>query len=173
MDAKAGNEPGSSFVKHRTDVDRVSDRELVVTRTFNGPPRVIFEAWTTPALLRRWWVPKGAGMTLVSCEVDARVGGRYRFEFLHPSAPTPFAFFGRYLEVEPAARLVWTNEESPDGSVTTVTLEAKGDRTLLTLHDLYPSKEALDGALEAIGLPEQFDQLDDLLVDLGAGGGRA
>jgi uncharacterized protein YndB with AHSA1/START domain len=168
MDARPGSETATSFVKHRTNVDRTSPRELVVTRTFNGPPRIVFEAWTTPALLRRWWVPKSAGMSLESCEVDARVGGRYRFEFLHPAYPEPVACFGRYLEVAPPARLVWTNEESADGSVTTVTFEEKGGRTLLTLRDLYPSKEALDAALEAMGLPEQFEQLDALLEELGA-----
>ncbi|MGV8839548.1 MAG: SRPBCC family protein [Bauldia sp.] len=173
MDAKPGSEPAASPAKHRTTLDRPSDRELVVTRAFDAPPRIVFEAWTTPALLRRWWVPIAAGMSLESCEVDPRVGGVYRFEFLHPASPTPIAFFGRYLEVKPPSRLVWTNEESADDSVTTVTFEEKAGGTLLTLHDLYPSKEALDAALENMGLPDQFEQLDDLLSGLGASGRRA
>ena len=155
-------------MKDRTTVDRKSERELVATRTFNGPARIVFEAWTTPELLKRWWVPKSIGMTLVSCEVDARVGGRYRFVFRHPAAPEPVAFFGRYIEVTPPSRLSWTNEESADGAVTTVTFEEKAGKTLLVVHEIYPSKEALDasqGGMEA--LPEQFDQLDELLLSLG------
>lgn len=170
MDATL-TKPGASLVKHRTTVTRKSDRELVVTRTFNGPPRIVFEAWTNPALFRRWWVPQAAGMSLQSCEIDARVGGGYRLVFLHPAHPSPIAFFGSYLEVQPPTRLVWTNEESDDGQVTTVTFEDKGGKTLLTLHELYPSKEALDEGLEAIGLPEQFEQLDELLAELEVGGG--
>lgn len=174
MDAKLGSDPAAGLVRHRTTVDRKSDRELVVTRTFNGPARIVFEAWTTAELLRRWWVPKSSGMTLVTCEADVRVGGRYRFEFLHPAYPSPVAFFGRYLEVVPHSRIVWTNEESEEGSVTTLTLTEKGGQTQLVISDLYPSKEALDAALEAgNGYPEQFEQLDELLPTLGGSAGRS
>jgi uncharacterized protein YndB with AHSA1/START domain len=150
-------------------VERKSDRELVVRRTFNGPAHIVFEAWTKPELLKRWWAPKSTGMVLLSCEADVRAGGRYRFEFGH--GESRMAFFGKYLEVIPNARLVWTNEESDDGSVTTLTFEDKGGgQTLLVMHELYPSKEALDRAIAGMedGMAETFDQLDELLVVLGA-----
>jgi uncharacterized protein YndB with AHSA1/START domain len=157
-------------MKNHTTAQRKSERELVVTRTFNGPARIVFEAWTKPELFRRWWVPKSSGMSLIFCEMDVRVGGRYRLEFSHEASKQPMAFFGRYIEVTPHSRLVWTNEESDDAAVTTVTFEEKGGKTLLVLHELYPSKEALDAAIEGMegGMPEQFEQLDELLVTLGA-----
>jgi uncharacterized protein YndB with AHSA1/START domain len=155
-------------MKNRTTVERKSERELVVTRTFNGPARIVFEAWTTPKLHKRWWAPKSTGISLLSCEADVRAGGTYRFEFGH-EASKPMAIFGRYIEVTPHSRLVWTNDESDDGAVTTVTFEEKGGKTLLVMHELYPSKEALDGALAGMegGMPETFAQLDELLVTLG------
>ena len=167
MDARRESEP--TPMKNRTTVERTSERELVVTRTFNGPARIVFEAWTKPELIKRWWVPKSMGMSLLSCEMDVRVGGKYRFVFGH-DASKPMAFFGRYIEVTPYSRLVWTNEESDDGAVTTVTFEERDGKTLLAMHELYPSKEALDaagtGAADAMG--ETFEQLDELLVTLGA-----
>ena len=157
-----GSEP-----TNRTKVERKSDRELVVTRTFNGPARIVFEAWIKPELLKLWWAPKSTGMSLLSCEAEVRAGGRYRFEFGH-EASEPMAFFGQYVEVIPHSRLVWTNEESADGAVTTVTFEEKGGRTLLTMHELYPSKEAVDASIAGMegGMPETFAQLDELLVTL-------
>src|SRR5262249_153964 len=154
--------------KNRTTVERKSERELVVTRTFNGPARLVFEAWTKPELLKRWWAPRSAGVTLLSCEADVRVGGSYRFEFGH--GDSKMAFFGKYVEVTPPSRLVWTNQESDDGAVTTVTFEEKGGTTLLTMHERYPSKEALDHAIAGMegGMPESFDQLEELLVTLTA-----
>jgi uncharacterized protein YndB with AHSA1/START domain len=158
--------------KNRTTVERKSDRELVITRTFSGPARLVFEAWTTPELFKRWWVPKSAGVTLVACEMDVRAGGRYRLVFSSAASPQ-MEFFGRYIEVTPPSRLVWTNDEGDEGgAVTTVTFEEKGDQTLLVMHDLYPSKQALDenlasGAME--GMPQTLDQLDELLATLGAG----
>src|SRR6188508_3190325 len=164
MDARKESE--STPMKNRTTVERKSDRELVVTRTFNGPARIVFEAWTRPELFIRWWLPKSMGMTLRSCVIDARAGGQYRLEF----EPDGMAFFGTYLEVTPPSRLVWTNEEGGDsGSVTTVTFEEKGGKTLLVVHDLYPSKEALDAAIAsgATGaMPEQLDELDELTLAL-------
>src|SRR5689334_6529815 len=140
MDARRESEP--TPMKHRTTVERKSERELVVTRTFDAPARIVFEAWTRPELFRQWWVPRSMGMSLLSCEMDVRVGGKYRLEFA-PDA----AFFGTYLEVIPNARLVWTNEEGGEGGpVTTVTFEEKGAKTLLVLHELHASKEALDAA---------------------------
>ena len=156
-------------MKNSTTVERKAERELVVTRTFNAPARLVFEAWTKPELLKRWWISKSSGMSFLSCEADVRVGGGYRFEFAHGSSK-PMAFFGRYLEVTPPSRLVWTNDESDDGAVTTVTFEEKGGKTLLVMHELYSSKEALDGAIAGMegGMPETFAQLDELLVALGA-----
>jgi uncharacterized protein YndB with AHSA1/START domain len=158
-------------MKSRTTVERKSERELVITRTFNGPARIVFEAWTKPELLERWWVPKSTGMSLLSCEADVRVGGTYRLVFRH-GASGPMAFHGRYLEVTPHARLVWTNEEGGDGgAITTVTFEETGGKTLLVVHELYPSKEALDSARASgaeAGTLEAFEQLDELLVALGA-----
>jgi uncharacterized protein YndB with AHSA1/START domain len=161
-------------MKNRTTVERRSERELVVTRTFNGPARIVFEAWTKPELIKRWWVPKSMGMSLLSCEMDVRVGGKYRFVFGH-DASKPMAFFGRYIEVTPYSRLVWTNEESDDGAVTTVTFEEQDGKTLLAMHELYPSKEALDaaGTGSADATVETFAQLDELLVTLGASFGRS
>jgi uncharacterized protein YndB with AHSA1/START domain len=171
MNARIGSEPGP--VKDRTMVERTSDREVVVTRTINGPARIVFEAFTKAELLKRWWMPKSMGMTLLSCEVDARVGGKYRLVFAHD--PAPAAFFGTYIEVKPHSRLAWTNDEGGEGGpVTTVTFEEKGGKTLVVLHESYPSKEALDaagtGAADAMG--EQFDQLDELLVALGERSGQ-
>jgi uncharacterized protein YndB with AHSA1/START domain len=167
MDARTDSEP--TPMKNRTTVERKAERELVVTRTFNGPARIVFEAWTKPDLLKRWWAPKSAGVSLLSCEADVRVGGGYRFEFGLEASKT-MAFFGRYIEVTPHSRLVWTNDESDDGAVTTVTFEEKGGKTLLVMHELYPSKEALDRAIAGMdgGMPETFAQLDELLVTLGA-----
>ena len=161
-------------MKNPTTVERKSERELVVTRTFNGPARIVFEAWTKPELLKRWWAPKSTGVSLLSCEADVRVGGRYRFEFGH-EASKPMVFFGRYIEVTPHSRLVWTNDEGDDGAVTTVTFEEKAGKTLLVMHELYPSKEALDGAIAGMegGMPETFAQLDELLITLGLSVGRS
>jgi uncharacterized protein YndB with AHSA1/START domain len=171
MDAGKDNEPTS--MNNRTIVERKSERELVVTRTFNGPARLVFEAWTKPELLKRWWAPRSTGMSLLSCEADVRVGGSYRFEFGH-GASKSMAFFGRYIEVTPYSRLVWTNDESDDGAVTTVTFEEKDGKTLLIMHELYPSKEALETTIAGMedGMPETFAQLDELLVTLGASAGR-
>src|SRR5579872_2811787 len=151
---------------NRTAVERKSDRELVVTRTFNAPPHIVFEAWSKPELFKVWWVPKSAGMSLVSCDMDVRSGGTYRLVFRHPNFDQPMTFFGMYREVTPNKRLVWTNEESDHGAVTTVTFEENAGNTLVTLHELYPTEAALDEALagSAEGLPEQFAQLDELLA---------
>lgn len=154
--------------KYGTTVERKSERELVVTRTFNGPAHIVFEAWTKPELLKRWWIPKSIGMSFVSCEADVRTEGRYRFVFSHPSAEQPMAFFGKYIEVIPGSRLVWTNEEGDeDGPVTTVTFEERGGETLVVIHELYPSKKVLDDAMASGSISwsgEQFEQLDTVLV---------
>ncbi|HET7470278.1 MAG TPA: SRPBCC domain-containing protein [Gemmatimonadales bacterium] len=171
MNARTESRPGP--VKNRTTVERTSDREVVVTRTVNGPARIVFEAFTKAELFQRWWVPKSLGMTLLSCEMDARVGGKYRLVF--DAAPEPIAFFGTYVEVQPNSRLAWTNEEGGEGGpVTTVTFEETGGKTLVVLRETHPSKESLDaagtGAHEA--MDETFAQLDELLVALGESSGR-
>lgn len=167
MDATRETEPAPP--KNRTAVERTSDRELVVRRTFNAPARIVFEAWTKPELFKRWWVPKSIGMSLLSCEMDVRAGGKYRLVFGMNGAV--MEVFGKYTEVIPHSRLVWTNEEGEEGgAVTTVTFEEKGGQTLLVKHDLYPSKAALDGELASgatDGLLVQLEQLAELLAPLG------
>jgi len=158
-------------MKNPTTVERTSERELVTTRTFSAPARIVFEAWTKPELFKRWWTTTSMGMSLRSCEMDVRVGGKYRLVFGDGTE-----FFGRYIEVITHSRLVWTNEEGGDaGPVTTLTFEEKGGKTLLVMAELYPSKEALDaagtGAADMMG--ETFTQLDELLVTLGASLGRS
>ena len=166
MDARTATEK-----QNATTTERTSDREIVVTRTIMGPARVVFEAWTKPELMKRWWAPKSLGISFVSCDIDARAGGTYRLVFSHPDAPEPMAFHGRYLEVTPHSRLVWTNEEAGEnGQVTTVTFEEKNGKTLVVVHDLYRSKAALDEAIEtgsAYGYNEEmFAQLDEMLGTL-------
>ena len=162
MDGKRGSEPMPA--KNRTTVERKSDREVVVTRSFDAPARLVFEAWSRPELFQRWWVPRSLGMTLHACEMDVRTGGTYRLDF-----GNGMEFFGTYLEVTPPSRIVWTNEEGGEnGSVTTVTFEEKDGRTLLVVSELYPSKEALDeaGTGAADAMHESFTQLDELLATL-------
>ena len=170
MDARSESE--RTAMKNPTTVDRKSERELVVTRAFNGPARIVFEAWTKAELFQRWWVPKSLGLTLLSCEMDVRVGGTYRMVFSHKGSE-PMAFFGRYLEVIPRSRIVWTNDEGGGGGpVTTATFEEKGGKTLVVVCDVYPSKEALDEAISSGSTgwnSETFEQLDELLVTLGEG----
>lgn len=156
----------SPAAMNRTAVERKSDRELMVTRIFNAPAHIVFEAWSKPELFKLWWVPESAGLSLLSCDMDVRTGGAYRLVFRHPASDQPVAFFGTYREVTPNKRIVWTNEESDEGAVTTVTFVENAGKTLVTLHELYPTKAALDEALagSAEALPEQFVQLDELLA---------
>lgn len=167
MDAR--HEGGPAPANNRTEAERRSDRELIITRTFDAPARIVFEAWTRPELMMRWWAPRSFGITLLSCEADVRTGGSYRLVFGNPGSDRPMEFVGRYIEVTPPTRLVWTNEEVDDGAVTTVTFEERDGKTLLVLRDLYPSKDALDAAVASgstSGFGEQFEQLDQLLADL-------
>jgi len=172
MEATRTSEP-TPMNTNPTTVERTSEREFAVTRTFDAPARLVYDAWTQPELLKLWWAPKSLGMSLLSCEADVRVGGTYRFVFGHDAVET-MAFFGRYLEVTPHSRLVWTNEEGDGGeAVTTVTFDEKGGKTLLVLHERHPSKEAVDDAIGfGEGLRETFEQLDELLVTLAASSGR-
>ncbi len=170
MDARSTREAGPS--QERATMERTSDRELVVTRTIEGPAHIVFEAWTDPELVKRWWVPKSIPITLLSCEMDVRAGGSYRFVF-QVDPTTTMAFFGRYLEVSPPSRLVWTNEEGEgDAVVTTVTFDEEDGRTRLVVHDLYPSKDALDAAIASgstSGWDEMLGQLDELVLELAGG----
>ncbi len=162
-------ESESIAMKNRTTVERKSDRELVVTRTINGPAPLVFKAWTTPELFKQWWIPKSAGINLLSCKMDIRTGGTYRLVFAH--GDSEMAFFGKYIEVTPHSRVVWTNEESAEGAVSTVTFEEQGGKTLVVLSDLYPSKEACDAGIASgstDGIGETLDQLEGLLVTLRA-----
>ena len=168
----AGRQDDPAAGTARTTVERTSDLELVVTRTVDGPARIVFEAWTRPDLFQRWWAPKSFGVFLVSQEADVRTGGTYRLVMGHSSLEQPMAFFGRYIEVTPPSRLVWTNDEAGDGgAVTTVAFEEKDGATRVVVHELYPSKAALDEALASgstSGWGEQFEQLDDLVAILDA-----
>lgn len=153
-----------AVAQHRTAVERKSDRELAVTRMFDAPPSMVFKAWSQPDLFRRWWMPKSVtGVSILSCDMDVRTGGKYRLEF--GAGGDTMAFYGKYIDVVPNERIVWTNEEGEEGAVTTVTFEERDGKTLLTFHELYPSKEALEEAMmgSAAGLPEQLDQLEELL----------
>src|SRR5205085_4195396 len=123
----------------RTTTERKSDRELLVTRTFDAPVRIVFEAWTNPELFMRWWAPKSMGVPLLSCEMDVRTGGKYRLEFGRDSSSSA-AFFGKYLEVVPNSKIVWTNDEGEQGAVTTVTFDEQDGKTLVMFSELYPTK---------------------------------
>ena len=161
-------EGDAASVQGPTKVER-SEREIIVTRTFDAPARLVFDAWTKPELFKRWWAPRSLGMHLRSVELDVRTGGTYRLEFGEDPASS-MAFFGKYVEVVPNSKIVWTNDEGGDeGSVTTVTFEEQGGKTLLTFRELYPSREALEANAGAEGaMPEQFDQLDELLASMAA-----
>jgi uncharacterized protein YndB with AHSA1/START domain len=159
--------------RNETIVERTSDRELVVTRTFNAPAHIVFEAWTEPELLKRWWAPKSFGVSLFECDQDLRVGGAYRFAFGR-DPKDPEVFSGRYLEVDPPSRLVLTQlyERMSDVGdvVATAAFEESEGRTRLTLRQLFPSKEALEGALASgmgRGMRVTLDQLDELVASMG------
>ncbi|RYZ95354.1 MAG: ATPase [Proteobacteria bacterium] len=149
------------------DAERISDRELVSSRIIHAPSARVFNHWSNPELFAKWWVPAGAPITLSVCEMDVRTGGSYRLSFR--AGDQNAEFFGRYLEVMPPARLVWTNEEFGEAgmTVTTVTFQEHREGTFVTVHDLYPSKEALDEAINAgsVGaMPLQLKQLGDAVA---------
>ena len=152
--------------RRTTSTKRKSSREVAVRRIFDAPARLVFEAWTQPELFRQWWVPKSLGLVLLCLEQDVRVGGGYRLVFDLGEMKT-MVCFGTYIDVTALSRLAWTNEESDDAAVTTVTFEEIYGQTHLTLTERYPTKEALDRHLGSTeGLAEQFAQLDALLPTL-------
>jgi len=149
---------GKSGPKNLTTFERKSDLELLITRSFDGPARIVFDAWTRPELLRRWWAPCSLGVSLIECDADVRVGG---------------AFSGMYREVTPHSRLVYTSIFEPmraaGEAIVTATLSEHAGKTRLELHSLYPSKAALDGAVGAgmeHGARETMDQLETLVASL-------
>jgi len=155
--------------QNRTTVERKGTRELLVTRLFDAPPSMVYQAWSQPELFQRWWMPRSAsGISLLSCDMDVRTGGKYRLEF-GTTGSDSMAFYGKYLEVVPNERIVWTNDEGEEGAITTVTFEDQGGKTLLRFHEIYPSAAALEEALQgsAATLPEQLAQLDQLLAGIG------
>lgn len=159
---------GTAGAQARTSIERKGDRELVVTRLFDAPPAMVYQAWSRAELFQRWWMPKSvAGVSIVACDLDMRTGGKYRLEF-SAGGPETMAFYGKYLEVIPNERIVWTNDEGEKGAITTVTFEDRGGKTLLTFHEAYPSAGALEEAMQgsAAGLPEQLDQLEELLASM-------
>jgi uncharacterized protein YndB with AHSA1/START domain len=166
-DSQLVNKPG-------TQVERVSDRELLLRRVFRARPRTVFDAMTKPELVRRWWAPRSLGVVLFDCEADVRVGGSYRYTFGRPGEP-PMAFSGTYVEVAPGARLVYTQIFEPmraaGEGVITATYDVHPEGTLLVQRERYPSKEVLDGAIASgmeRGMRETLEQLAALLPDLEA-----
>jgi uncharacterized protein YndB with AHSA1/START domain len=162
---------GNERTRNQTTVERRSDRELVVTRKLNAPARVVFDAWTKPELLKRWWAPRSLGVTLFSCESDVRVGGRYRYAFGR-DPENPMVFSGTYTEVSPPGRLVLTQvfEQMPSGeAIVTVTFDERDGKTQVVLHQLFPSKQALDGAIASgmeKGMRETYEQLEELVASI-------
>ena len=174
MAASEGSEP---VVANRTSMERASHREIVIERTFNGPARIVFDAWTRAELVSRWWAPDSLGVRVWSCEADVRVGGRYRY-VLKSREVAVVAFSGEYREVVPHSRLVYTTAFEPTASgpppgaepaIVTVTFEERDGRTRLVARELYPSKEVLDGVLATgmeKGMRATMDQLDELVLEL-------
>jgi uncharacterized protein YndB with AHSA1/START domain len=163
---------GENTMRNETIVERTTDRELVVTRTFNAPAHIVFDAWTKPELLKRWWAPKSFGVSLFECESDLRVGGTYRYAFGR-DPKNPEVFSGRYVEVNSPSRLVLTQiyerMRNAGEAIVTATFEESEGRTRLTLRQLFPSKEALEGALASgmeHGMRVTLDQLDALVASL-------
>jgi uncharacterized protein YndB with AHSA1/START domain len=163
--------------KNETTLELRGDREIVITRDFNGPARIVFEAWTKPELVRRWWAPAGRGVAVASCEADVRAGGGYRY-VLRLNNGNHFAFSGTYSEVAPYSRLVYTEIFEPTaggaspgepGVIVTVTFDERGGKTHLISHSLCPSPQVRDAIIASgmeQGMRETMDQLDELVASL-------
>jgi len=170
MDARKSSKP-LNRTANQTAMELTSDLEIVITRTFNGPPRIVFEAWTRPELVRRWWAPKALGVSVVSIDADVRVGGRYRYVLQRGDGGGEVAFSGTYREVAPPSRLVYTQafEPYPDEVIITITLTERDGQTDFVSHELWPSKEIRDMAMSTgmeKGMRMTMDQLDELVASL-------
>jgi len=160
------------LINNATQVERLSDRELIIRRTFQARPHIVFGAMTRPELFKRWFAPQAMGATFVDCMFDVRVGGTYRYVFGRPGEPSA-AFSGTYREVIDGKRLVYTQIFEPrvaDGEgVITATFEVQGTATRFTQRELYPSKAVLDFALSSgmeRGMRETLEQLETLVQSL-------
>jgi uncharacterized protein YndB with AHSA1/START domain len=159
-----------------TTLERTSDREIVITRSFRAPPRIVFEAFTKSEHVRKWWAPRSRGVELVACDADVSVGGAYRY-VMRVRDLGDMAFSGRYVELTPPSRLVYTQVFEPmkdaGEAVVTVTFDAEpGERTKMTSRERYPSKDALEAAIQSGmegGMRESMDQLDVLVAAIFAG----
>lgn len=157
---------------NRTTLERTTDREIVIEHTFHAPAAIVFDAWTRPEFVRRWWAPQSRGVTLVQCDAELRPGGTYRYVLARGESER-FAFSGKYLEIARPTRLVYTQCFEPAAeageAVVTVSFEERDGSTRLVAHELYPSKDVLDGVLASgmeDGMRETFDQLEELVVSL-------
>lgn len=151
-----------------TTAEHTSDCDYVVTRAFSAPLHKVFAAWSEAALFQRWWVPKSFGLTLLSCEMDARMGGKYCLTFRHPESGEPLPFHGTYVAVSAPCLLSWSNdEEGGAAQITTVKFAESAGGTSVTMQERYPSKDALDEAIATgtvCSMDEPFAQLDELLA---------
>lgn len=165
-------------VMNQTSMELKGDREIVIARTFNGPPRIVFDAWTRPELVRRWWAPDSRRVVVTACDADLRAGGTYRYVLRLEKTGHQFAFSGRYTEVTPHSRLVYTELFEPDAGganpgdiplIVTVTFTGRDGKTDLVSHSLCPSPEVRDAILASgmeHGMRETMDQLDLLVASL-------
>ena len=147
-----------------------ADREIVITREFDAPARILFAAWSTPEHLLQWFGPEGWPLTL--CEVDFRVGGRWRFAMTGSSGVQNTPFGGEYLEIVPNDRIVFSNAFEEPGAETLiviVTFAEQDGRTTLTIRTLFRSTEVRDWHAEqgyATGYASALDQLADVVADM-------
>lgn len=169
MPADTEHEPDMT---NQTTMDLVGDRDIVIARTFHGPARIVFDAWTKPEYVRRWWAPASLGVSMASCDADVRAGGSYRYVLQTPQGRITFS--GVYREVTPPTRLVYTQifEEHPEGDpvIVTVTFEERDGKTHMVSHERYPSPEVRELVLASgmeHGMRETMDQLDALVATLG------
>ena len=149
------------------NVTTPSDREVVVTREFDAPARLVFEAWTNCKHLPHWLLGP-EGWTMPKCEVDLRVGGKYRFGWFRPETGKGFEMYGSYVEIDPPGRLVSTEsmEGAPGETLNTIILEEIEGRTHMTLTIVYDSKEFRDMVLKTgmtRGMEASFDRLSGYL----------
>ena len=147
-----------------------SDREIRMTRLFDAPRHLVFEAMSKPEHIKRWWGNLGDGYSVPVCEVDLRPGGRWRFVNRHPKGDA--AFHGVYREVAPPDRMVFTEiyEPFPDAeSVVTAVFTEENGKTRLTATVLYPSQDVRDMVLKSgmtRGAAISYDRLEDVAREL-------